>query len=53
MNKLCIFVGMVVIGWAGWWLGAKFGLGYVFALSSIGNFVGIYLGWRLNRDYLS
>lgn len=53
MNKLCIFVGMVVLGWVGWFLGAKVGIGTAFGLGSIGNLAGIYLGWRINRDYLS
>jgi hypothetical protein len=53
MNKLCIFVGMMVVGYAGWWLGAKMSFFAAFALSSLGNLVGIYLGWRVNRDYLS
>ncbi|MCZ6674721.1 MAG: hypothetical protein O7C75_17470 [Verrucomicrobia bacterium] len=53
MNKLCIFVGMMVLGYVGWWMGAKVGLLTGFVLGSIGNFVGIYLGWRINRDYLS
>ena len=53
MNKLCIFVGMIVLGYAGWWLGAKFGFLTAFALGSFGNLAGIYLGWRVNRDYLS
>jgi hypothetical protein len=53
MNKLCIFVGMMVLGWAGWWFGSIYGLFAAFALGSIGNFIGIYAGWRINRDYLS
>jgi hypothetical protein len=54
MNRLCIFMGMVIFGWLGWWIGSKFG-GFMtaFIISSIGSMVGVYVGWRINRDYLS
>ena len=47
-------MGMIVFGWIGWWIGAKFG-GFMtaFLVSSIGSIVGVYVGWRINRDYLS
>jgi len=51
MNKLCIFIGMTVLGSVGWWLGAKIGLMSGFFLSGIGSLVGVYLGWRINRDH--
>ncbi len=54
MNRLCIFMGMIVFGGIGWWIGAKLG-GFMTALwiSSLGSIVGVYVGWRINRDYLS
>jgi len=54
MNRLCIFMGMMVFGWIGWWIGARFG-GFMtaFWVSSLGSIVGVYVGWRINRDYLS
>jgi len=52
MSKLCIFIGMTVLGWLGWWLGAYFGFIAGFALSGIGSIAGIYAGWRIARDYL-
>ncbi len=52
MNKLCIIIGMTVLGWVGWWLGAYFGVLTGFVLSGIGSMAGVYLGWRINRDYL-
>lgn len=51
MNKLCIIVGMTLLGWAGWWLGEQVNFGMAFALSSVGSLVGVYVGWRINRDY--
>jgi len=53
MNKLCILVGMTIFSWIGWWIGAKVGFMTAFGLSSIGSILGVYVGWRINRDYLS
>ena len=53
MNKLCIFLGMTVLGWMGWWIGDQVGFMTGFVLSSIGSVAGVYVGWRINRDYLS
>jgi hypothetical protein len=53
VNKLCIFLGMTILGWTGWWIGARVGLMTAFILSGIGSMVGVYAGWRINRDYLS
>ena len=52
MDKLCIFIGVTVFGWLGWWLGARFGIMTGYVLSGIGSLVGVYVGWRVNRDYL-
>ena len=43
---------MTIVGWVGWWIGAHAGLMTAFLLSGAGSFVGVYLGWRLHRDYL-
>jgi hypothetical protein len=52
MSRLCIFIGIVVFGWLGWWIGARFGFMTGFFASTIGNIIGVYVGWRINRDYL-
>ena len=52
MNKLSIFIGMTVLGWVGWWLGAKVGVMTAFWVSSLGSMVGVYLGWRVYRDFI-
>jgi hypothetical protein len=52
MNKLCILVGVTIFGWIGWWIGDKLaGFTTAFVLSGIGSIVGVYVGWRINRDY--
>lgn len=54
MYRLLIFVGMTVGGYVGWWAGEYLGFGLMttFAVSSLGSIVGVYLGWRVARDYL-
>ena len=51
MNKLCILIGMTAGSWVGWWLGARVDLLTGFILSGVGSLVGVYMGWRVNRDY--
>jgi len=52
MCKFCIFIGMTVFGSVGWWLGEKAGFMTAFLVSSAGSMVGIYVGWRVYRDFL-
>ena len=52
MQRLCIFGCMMMLGWAGWWIGSGGGLMTAFLLSGAGSFLGVYVGWRLHRDYL-
>jgi len=52
MRKLCIGVGIVVFSSLGWWLGDRWGVMAAFLLSSVGSWLGVYLGWRIHRDYL-
>ena len=54
MNRMMIFVGMTLGGWVGWWAGDYVGLGLMgtFLVSSLGSFAGVYLAWRVMKDYL-
>jgi uncharacterized membrane protein YfcA len=49
MDKLCIFAGTTILGYAFWGLGDLLGLGFVwsFVLSGIGSIVGVYAGWKV------
>ena len=51
MNKLCILIGTTLFSWIGWWVGARFNFLTGFILSGVGSIVGVYVGWRINRDY--
>jgi len=53
MSKLCIFIGIVIFSSIGWTIGAKIGLMTAFLLSSAGSFLGIYIGWKIARDYFN
>jgi hypothetical protein len=53
VNRLCIFAGTTVAGYAGWFLGEWLGLGFggCFLLSGVGSVVGVYLGWKVARKF--
>ncbi len=53
MKKVCIFAGMIILGWVGWWVGSGFGVMTAYLLSGVGSLLGVYLGWRINRDFFS
>jgi len=40
LNKLCIFVGMTILGWVGWWLGNQIGLVTAYVVSGVGSMLG-------------
>jgi len=50
--KLCIFVGLNAGGYAGWVLGEPMGIMTAFLVSSLGSAIGVYLGWKVARQYL-
>ena len=53
MNKLCIFAGTTIIGYAGWFLGGALGLEFFgsFVLSGLGSLVGVWAGWKLAQRF--
>ena len=55
VNRLLLFVGMMVGSYVGWWAGDYIGFGLMgtFLVSSLGSLVGIYVAWRVLVDYLS
>ena len=54
MNRLLIFVGMTLGDYVGWCAGDYIRLGLIatFLISLVGNAAGVYLAWRVTRDYL-
>ena len=53
MNKLCIFVGLTIGSYLGWWVGAQWSMMMAFIVSSIGSLAGVYAGWKINRNFFS
>lgn len=51
MEKLLVFLGLSIGGWAGWALGARFGVLAAFVLCVVGTAAGLYAGRRIVRDY--
>ena len=54
MYRLLFFIGMTLGGYVGWWVGEYVGLGFMgaFLVSSLGSAGGVYVAWRIMRDYL-
>lgn len=54
VTRLLMFIGMTVGGYLGWWLGDYLdcGLMTTFLISTLGSMLGIYVVWRMMRDYL-
>jgi len=52
MKRIIILLAVTILGGIGWTLGARFGLGIAWLLSSIASLIGVYIGWRINRAYL-
>ncbi len=53
MNKLCIFVGMTVVGYVFWHLGGLLGFEFFgcFLLSGLGSILGVWLGWKIAEHF--
>lgn len=51
MTKLCILIGTTVGGYAGWAIGAPFGLFAAFSLSMVGTGAGMYYGRKIGKHY--
>ncbi|HZZ20508.1 MAG TPA: hypothetical protein VFE25_14115, partial [Opitutaceae bacterium] len=47
VNKLCIFVGTTVCGYAAGFLVSGFGLMTEIIVSGIGSLFGVWLGWKV------
>jgi hypothetical protein len=51
MKKLLIMIGVTVFGTIGWWLGDFIGTMTAYLLSAAGSMFGVYVAWRIHRDY--
>ncbi len=51
VNKLCIFAGTMIGGYAAWWMADALGFEFfgAFLISGVGSIVGVYAGWKLAR----
>ncbi len=51
MHRLLMFSGTTLGGLLGWWMASSGGIVLAFFVSSAGSVLGLYLGWRIGRDY--
>ncbi len=52
MGRLLVFLGAMIGGSLGWWLGALVGVVTAFMVSTVGTGAGIYISRRFIREYL-
>lgn len=51
MSKLFSFIGATVLGYVGWFAGARVGITTAFILSMVGTGVGMYYGRKIAQNY--
>ncbi|EDY82866.1 hypothetical protein VDG1235_2489 [Verrucomicrobiia bacterium DG1235] len=53
MQKLCIFVFMIIFSYIGWYLGSLIG-GFMsaFFVSGALSLIGVWAGWKVHLRYL-
>lgn len=49
--KLLIFLSVTLFSYIGWELGAFFGFGWAFFLSSVASLAGVWIGWKIGRHF--
>ncbi|MCA1764826.1 MAG: hypothetical protein LC633_00980 [Desulfobulbaceae bacterium] len=54
MKKIILLSSVTILSWMGWAMGERLGGGMMTAylLSFVGSLFGVYLGVKINRDYL-
>jgi putative Mn2+ efflux pump MntP len=52
MKKIVLLTSITIFSWAGWMLGDRFGVMTAYMISFAGSLVGVYLGVKVNRNYL-
>jgi hypothetical protein len=53
MKKIVLLLSITLLSWLGWKLGDRFGLMTAYFTSFAGSLVGVFVGCRINRDFLS
>jgi hypothetical protein len=52
MKKIILLICITIFGWIGWWLGAHVGIMTAYLVSIGGSLCGVYVGVRINQEYL-
>jgi hypothetical protein len=53
VTRLCIFIGTIIGGYVGWYLGELCGFDFAgaFLVSGIGSIAGIFAGWKVAQKF--
>ena len=51
MRKLFSFLGATILGYAGWFIGARVGITTAFIVSMVGTGFGMYYGSKIAQYY--
>ncbi len=52
MKKIILLISISIFGWIGWWAGAHIGMMTAYFISLAGSLFGVYVGVRINQNYL-
>lgn len=53
MKKIILLISITFFSWIGWWICARFGIMTAYMASVAGGLVGVYVGCKINSNYLS
>jgi hypothetical protein len=53
MKKLILLISITIFGWIGWWLGDHIGIMTAYWVGFVGSLAGVYVGVRINQNYLN
>jgi len=53
MKKLILLITITIFSWIGWWAGEHMGIMTAYVISFIGSLFGVYVGVRINQEYLN
>ncbi|MDH3329958.1 MAG: hypothetical protein OEM01_12045 [Desulfobulbaceae bacterium] len=53
MKKIILLFSITLFSWIGWRLGDRFGIMTGYLVSFAGSLAGVYVGCKINSNYLS
>jgi hypothetical protein len=53
MKKIILLISITLFSWIGWMICARFGIMTAYIASFVGSLIGVYVGCKINSNYLS